>query len=195
MIFNTAFKRRVFGKEDVRGGDYKDTAFDACKFIGIVFKFTNFTNCTFKDCDFSESILESVGFSGCKFPGSKLSFLDFGNASVSACSFNEAIAEGCVFQKLKSGSKVDRKKFDLTDCAFDNAVLSKSVFVFCKLTGVGFQKSVLENTIFEKCDLEKTDFGEAKIAGGSFTDCNIKNTILAINGFIDYGYSKGFVLK
>jgi hypothetical protein len=43
--------------------------------------------------------------------------------------------------------------------------------------------------------LEETDFTEAKISGCGFSDCKIKNTYLDMNGFIDFGASKGFALK
>jgi uncharacterized protein YjbI with pentapeptide repeats len=65
----------------------------------------------------------------------------------------------------------------------------------CNLEKVNFQKSVLENSVFEKCDLEETDFTDAKILRCGFSDCLIKNTFLNMDGFIDYGGSKGFVLK
>jgi uncharacterized protein YjbI with pentapeptide repeats len=65
----------------------------------------------------------------------------------------------------------------------------------CNLEKVNFQKSILEGAIFERCNLEETDFTEAKIAGCGFTDCQIKKTYLDMNGFLDYGSSKGFSMK
>ena len=65
----------------------------------------------------------------------------------------------------------------------------------CNLKKVNFHQSVLENAVFGRCDLEEADFSQAKIAGCGFSDCNIKKTYLDMNGFIDYGSSKGFVLK
>jgi uncharacterized protein YjbI with pentapeptide repeats len=137
----------------------------------------------------------SIGFSNCKFPGTKLSFLDFGNASILNCDFKEAVAENCIFQKLKGGSKSERKNLDLRSCNFEKSDLANSVFVSCNLAGISFQESDLENAIFERCDLEKTNFSSAKITGAGFTDCKIKETYLDMNGFIDYGSSKGFRLK
>lgn len=65
----------------------------------------------------------------------------------------------------------------------------------CNLSKVSFQKSNLENSVFEKSNLEETDFTDAKIGGCGFENCNIKKTYLDINGFVDFGASKGFSLK
>jgi len=191
MIYN----KREFSLKELQGEDFSDTTFKSCKFIGLTLKFTNFGSCIFENCDFSESIFESVGFSGCSFPESKLSFLDFSNTSFQNCDFAESVAENCIFQKLKGGSKSERKKFDLRSCNFEEASLSGSVFVMCNLDKVNFQKSILENAVFERCSLEETDFTGAKINGCGFSDCLLKKTYLDINGFIDYGNTKGFSLK
>jgi fluoroquinolone resistance protein len=196
-IFNCKMitKKKVFLHKEIQGEDFEDTAFQSCKFIGLSFKFVNFQNCTFKNCDFSESRFDFVGFSNCSFSESKLSFLDFSNTSVQNCDFANSVAENCVFQKLKGGSKNERKNFDLRSCNFEGANLNGTIFVICNLKKVNFQKSILENAVFERCDLEETDFTLAKIAGCGFSDCNIKKTYLDMNGFLDYGNSKGFVLR
>jgi uncharacterized protein YjbI with pentapeptide repeats len=69
------------------------------------------------------------------------------------------------------------------------------VFVFCNLSGGSFKESDLESAIFEKCDLEKTVFNTAKISGTGFTNCKIKETYLDVNGFLDFGASKGFSIR
>jgi len=115
-------------------------------------------------------------------------------ASMINCDFVDAVAEGCIFQKLKAGSKSERRKFDLRTCNFQNTDLKSSIFVMCNLAKLKFTNSILENAVFERCDLEETDFRIAKILGCAFVDCNIKNTLLDVNGFIDYGVSKGFIL-
>ena len=106
-------RKVVFKEEDVKGGDFNDTAFKNCKFISLGFRFVNFHNCTFENCDFSESLFDSVGFSDCFFPESKLSFLDFSNTSIQNCSFANSLAENCIFQKLKAGSKSEAKRLIL----------------------------------------------------------------------------------
>ena len=65
----------------------------------------------------------------------------------------------------------------------------------CNLNKVNFQKSILENAVFERCNLEETDFTGAKIAGCGFSECILKKTYLDINGFVDFGITKGFKLK
>jgi uncharacterized protein YjbI with pentapeptide repeats len=65
----------------------------------------------------------------------------------------------------------------------------------CNLEKVNFQKSILESSVFERCNLEEADFTQAKISNCGFSDCQIKKTYFDMNGFIDFGNSKGFVLK
>jgi uncharacterized protein YjbI with pentapeptide repeats len=69
------------------------------------------------------------------------------------------------------------------------------VFVFCDLEGVSFEKSDLHEAIFERCNLRKTNFKDAQIGGGGFKDSKIEETLLDVNGFIDYGSSQGFKLE
>jgi len=185
-------RSKVFSEEDIGGHDFSDTIFESCKFTGITLKFVNFTKCVFKSCDFSGSFLELVGFSGCTFPDSKLSSLDFGDTSLSDCNFEGAVAENCIFQKLKGPSKSDLKKFILKSCRFSSVSLARSVFVFCDLEDVSFENSDLTESIFERCNLKETNFNGAKIEGTGFKDSKIENTILDINGFVDYGISQGF---
>lgn len=189
------YKKVIFTNSDIQGKDFNDNTFESCKFIKIVFRFTNFENCKFENCDFSESIFESIGFSNCDFFGTKLSFLDFGSASIFNCKFNNSVAENCIFHKLKGGSKTERKIFDLRNCEFKDMELKGSVFVFCNISNVNFNGSDLESVVFERCDLEKTNFTNAKIDGAGFNECKIKETYLDINGFIDFGTSKGFKLQ
>jgi uncharacterized protein YjbI with pentapeptide repeats len=136
-----------------------------------------------------------VGFANCSFPETKLSFLDFGSASIFNCNFEKSVAENCIFQKLKSGSKSERKNLDLRNSQFEKTELKGSVFILCNLANISFSESDLECVVFERCNLEKTDFTNAKILGTGFTDCKIKDTYLDISGFIDLGTSKGFKLK
>lgn len=189
------YKKKIFTEKDVHGRDFNDSVFETCKFVGITFRFTNFNDCKFESCDFSESIFDSIGFSGCKFPDSKISFLDFGTTSVINCDFGQAVAEGCIFQKLKIGSKSERRNFDLRSCNFQNTDLKSSIFIMCNLSKLKFTNSVLENAVFERCNLEETDFQNAKLSACGFNDCILKKTILDINGFIDFGASKGFILS
>lgn len=195
LSFQTGvWKGKIFTNPELKD-DFEDCVFETCRFSELEFKFTNFKNCVFKDCDFAGSTFDSVGFFKCSFPGSKLSFTDFGNVSIQNCNFDEALMENCIFQKIKGGSKTERKTLDLKTSSFVNTNLSSSVFIMCNLSEVDFNKSILESSVFEKCDLTKTDFTEAKLLGAGFTDCRIKETALDMNGFIDFGSSHGFILK
>ena len=187
-------RNKVFSEDDTNGHDFYGYIFESCKFTGITLKFTNFSRCVFKSCDFSESFLDLASFTECKFPDSKLSSLDFANTSLYACDFDGAVAENCIFQKLKGSNKSALKKFILKSCNFSGARLERSVFVFCDLEDVSFENSDLTGAIFERCSLKGTDFKGAKIEGVGFKDSKISDTILDIDGFVNYGTSQGFKL-
>lgn len=189
------YKRKIFNEKEVHSRDYNDSIFEACKFSGITFKFSNFVNCIFKSCDFSESYLDLVSFSKCKFPGTKLSFLDFSNTSLMDRNFEQGVMKACIFQKLKAGSKTDRKNYDIRTCNFSNTDLEGTAFVFCNLEKVNFIDSNLTNVIFDRCNLADADMSGANLTSTGFENSKTKNTLLDINGFVSIGASRGFVLK
>ena len=80
-------------------------------------------------------------------------------------------------------------------CIFTKADLSDSVFSFCNLREVSFVQTKLEKTVFTSCDLVEANFTQATTPGITFTNCAIRNTKLDIQGFLNYGAAKGFILE
>jgi len=58
------------------------------------------------------------------------------------------------------------------------------------LTHVNFEKA-----IFDYCKLKGTSFTDSNTTGVSFQNCQISQTILDLEGFIQFGLSKGFKLN
>jgi len=48
--------------------------------------------------------------------------------------------------------------------------------------------------VFENCNLDGVDLTGTSIVGTRFDNCSIHGTKLDMNGFLQYGISKGFVL-
>jgi uncharacterized protein YjbI with pentapeptide repeats len=103
--------------------------------------------------------------------------------------------ENCIFQRLKTGDKNSRQKLDLKTNHFNGGNFSNTIFVKCDLKKVDFAQSTLERTTFESCDLSETSFKEAQTQGISFSNCIIYHTQLDIDGFINVGLSKGFIIS
>ncbi|MGI0060220.1 MAG: pentapeptide repeat-containing protein, partial [Nitrosotalea sp.] len=98
-----------------------------------------------------------------------LSNLDFTDVQIKECNFAKTVMKNCVMQQLKTGSKNEKKKFDLRSCIFENADLSDTVFSFCDLKSVSFHKANLERAVFDKCNVTGANFSNATITGVSFT--------------------------
>jgi uncharacterized protein YjbI with pentapeptide repeats len=179
------YKNKTFTQNDLKGKDFNGDTFEHCIFVGEI-KFVNFSECIFKNSDFSQGLYNIVSFFDCSFPDSKLSNIDFSNISIENCDFTDSILENCVLRK--------KKKFNLKSVTFENTKLSGAVFVFCNLEGQKIKNCDLTSVVFERCNLKNTDFTESKIDGIGFEDCNIENTVLDLNGFISYGNSKGFIV-
>jgi len=136
-----------------------------------------------------------TSFVGCSFPETKLSNLDFSDVSVKNCNFAHAIIKYSVFEQRRSGTKNERKTFNLSKVVFDETELTGTIFSSCNLEGAGFQKANLESVVFEKCNLKEANLGGANISGTNFSDSKIDHTILDFEGFITFGNSKGFSLE
>jgi serine/threonine-protein kinase len=143
----------------------------------------------------SSVLFDITSFMHCSFPESKLSNLDFSQVKIKDCNFTNAILKNCVFQQQKTGSKNEKKKFDLSHTSFEHADVSRTLFYLCELTKANFQNANLEDAVFDKCDLKGANLSGANITGANFATAKIEKTILDVEGFITFGISKGFVLE
>ncbi len=92
--------------------------------------------------------------------------------------------EGCSFEKQK-----------LPGCSFPRSNLSSCYFANCDLSSLKLTDINLEKAIFDFCKLTNTDFSGSVTTGVSFQNCRISHTTLDLEGFIQFGLSKGFVLQ
>ena len=139
-------------------------------------------------------MFDSIVFFRCTFPETKLSNLDFSGVSFRECNFAGSVIENSIFQQFKDANKIIRKKFNLTSCKFENTNLTGSIFALCILDDINFKNSKLNNCVFEKCNLTQASLSTAEVVGVNFEGSKIDRTALDINGFINFGNSKGFIL-
>ena len=188
------YRDKIIGENELKGEQIRDGKFIACRLAGANLKFSSFTKCVFEDCDFSGVVFEGTSFEECSFPGSKLSNLDFAPTTLIKCDFRGAVVENSVFQHYKTGTKDELVRYDLRECRFDQATLLNTVWIKCDLAGVDFDGSKLAGVIFDRCKLTKAKLVGADITGVNFEGSIIDHTELDIQGFVQYGNSRGFVM-
>lgn len=189
------YQGKVFIKQELSGQEYSHDTFDGCNFANHLIRFTTFENCHFTNCDFSSVRFENSNFQHCSFPGSKLSYANFASVRLVDCQLDHAIINNAIFQDFVPGSTVKRARYDLSTCSFTETSLDNTVFAKCNLVEVDFSSSSLVGSSFESCDLADANFVGTTITNTSLDSSKLKGLKLSINGFLQYGVSKGFLLE
>lgn len=153
---------------------------------GKIFEQTDFTinplekgeyeNCTFINCNFSETDLSDIHFPECTFTGCNLSM-----AKTKGTAFADTRFKDC---KLL-GLHFDQCREFLFSIQVDN----------CQLDLASFYKMKLKKTLFKNASLRETDFSEADLSSAVFDNCDLagavfENTLLEKADFrTAYNYS------
>ena len=124
----------------------------------------DFTDCTFKNIDFSNknlcsAIFEGAVFINCKFDDASMCFANFRSAKFKKCSL---------------------KHFGAEEANFRNAEFSE-----CDLKGAYFTHSNFTDSIFDDCYTFETDFTNCCLDSWTCTECNLDYTF-----FVGVSYSE-----
>ncbi|WP_435551394.1 pentapeptide repeat-containing protein [Natrinema sp. CGMCC1.2065] len=178
------------------GNIYISGEFESLKIDGA-FPGATFENCTFKDVDFSESILPNSYFANidladCKFErsilqGSNLhemsnqekSEVNFKESDLRAVTFSDVDFEGGNFQKAIFNDKsnvegetsfdgVNLQEADLEEVEWQNVDLTKSDLTHANLQNADFSDGTLAQTIFSHANCLGTIFSDADLEGAKF---------------------------
>lgn len=117
-----------------------------------------YDNCTFVNCDFSESDISNITFLECEFTD-----CNFSNVLSKNTSFQEVVFYNC---------KLLGTKFN--DC---NDFLLSLQFENCQLNLASFYKLKLKNTSFKDCNLQEVDFTETDLSNSVFNNCDLSRVI------------------
>ncbi len=117
-----------------------------------------YDNCTFVNCDFSESYLSNISFLECEFIDCNLSMVKTKDTALKDVVFNNCKLVGFPFQ----------------DC---NPFLFEVKFYECQLNLSSFFNLKLKATTFKSCSLEQTDFTNSDLSQSRFIKCNLHHTI------------------
>jgi fluoroquinolone resistance protein len=128
--------------------EFTECLFKNCNFTKSDLSDAVFMDCQFIDCNFSLTRLNDCGIKNVDFTNCKIMGIDFSKASnfLFSASFHSCILDYSVFtaKKMKKANFVD---CSLKEVDFSGVDLTSAVFDNCDLLNVTF-----ENTILEKCD-------------------------------------------
>jgi uncharacterized protein YjbI with pentapeptide repeats len=147
LFEHKAFQRYDFNNEFIH--EYSDCTFKNCNFFKVVFDSTRFEDCKFISCDlsmvkFGNTVLQNIEFSQCKLMG-----IDFSKCSKSlfSVSFDESILDYAVFVKN-----------NLKNAVLKNCRLLGTSFIEVNLTAAAFVRCDMAKAVFDRSNLERADF-------------------------------------
>ena len=133
--------------------DWRECCLDTCRLIGAVMRSSYFCDVTFKNCDFSNSVLASCTFNRVEFISCKLTGANIHNSNFSDVMFKDCIADYAIF----------------TDAT------SRGIAFFgCILKETQLNDIAGKNYSFEECDLSRANFSSTALRGVNLTSCDIQ---------------------
>jgi uncharacterized protein YjbI with pentapeptide repeats len=148
---------KIFQKQDYRTQALQKAEYDNCTFINCDFtdsylSYVSFTDCEFKDCNLSGIKIKDTTFKDVLFTHSKLLGVHFNDCSDFLFSIN---ANHSIFSFSSFYNK------NLNKATFNNCIMEKVDFTDANLSQVKFLNTDLKYAVFENCNLEKADFTSA----------------------------------
>lgn len=149
LYFNQLFEKSSFPAKGSKETQFEDCIFKNCDFTEFNFAGCDFINTTFEDCNFSMVkfgyvALDNVHFVGCKMIGADFSTV---KEFLFSANFTNCALDYAAFMKRKN-----RK------CRFNN----------CMLKGADFSEADLTDSIFDSCDLSNAIFMNSILNGVNF---------------------------
>ena len=135
-----------------------DKTYTGTSYSSIALPKGEYDNCTFINCDFSESYLSNISFLECEFIDCNLSMVKTKGTTLKDVVFNNCKLVG----------------FPFHDC---NAFLLSITFDGCQLNLSSFFNLKLNLTSFKSCKLEQVDFTNTDLRESKFIECNLYQTI------------------
>ncbi|MCY1723118.1 pentapeptide repeat-containing protein [Prolixibacteraceae bacterium Z1-6] len=126
---------------------------------------TDYENCTFSACIFSNTNLGEFCFEDCEFEN-----CDFSNTKILNTAFKNVQFKAC---KL-IGLQFDECNPFLLELKFNHCILNYSSFYQRKLKATKFNKCTLHEVDFTEADLNKANFTECDFSGAMFGRTNLR---------------------
>ena len=143
---------------------------------------SNFEDCKFVNCNFTEAQFIKCKFTDCEFKNSNLSLIKFDKSKFFETDFKDCKVTGVNWTSLDWGS------FSIVSpIFFESCDISFSVFNSLKLHELSLQNCKAHDVDFSECDLKgadffRTDLMDSKFSFSKLDRCNFQE---AINYYID----------
>jgi len=136
-----------------KSSQYNDCIFSNCDFSNANLNNFEFIDCTFDFCNLSMTKFEGTSLNDITFTNCKLMGIDFSKCVtfLFSVSFDKCILNYALFQKN-----------DLKKTQFKTCTMNEMSFIESNLTNAVLKDCDLLNTNFDHCNLEKTDFTTAR---------------------------------
>ena len=166
------------------------------KFEGVDFTSTNldseYYNCEFIGCNFSEESIFSTDFEECSFKLCNFTMTKFGGL-LSEITFSDCKMTGADFYSVNNFSHdliIEDSQLDYVN--FNSVKLKGIKFVNCRIYEASFDDADIAGAVFDNCDLDRSSFQGTNIEGADFSTAynytiNPQNCKLKKATFSKYG--------
>ena len=153
--------------------NYEGQLFEKVIYTGKVIKKREFEQCTFKDCDLSDSTFTYNRFTECVFIGCNLSMMKLANTSLRDVTFKHCKLLGVNFSECEDFLFSVRFENCMLDYAsFMKKKMTKTKFIHTSLKQVAFTNVNLSNAVFDNCDLADAVFNGTDLKEADFRTAN-----------------------
>ena len=140
------------------GNFVDDTEYKGVDYSEKRLEIGEYDNCTFINCNFSNSDISNIAFIECEFIDCNMSSTRVKNTGFKTVKFTDCKLLGIKFHEC------------------DEFLLSMS-FNNCQLNFASFYQLKIKNTLFKDCNLTETDFTETDLTNSLFDNCDLTNTV------------------
>lgn len=149
---------------------FDDEFIENKQFTSDELKKQEYTNCTFKNCNFSEILLHTTRLSNCIFINCNLAMTKISETQLANVNFDSCKIMGVNFKHCSSFLfEVAFKRCILDYSSFENLKMKKTIFTQCSMKGVDFGNTDLTESQFIRCDLADAAFHASNLKQVDFT--------------------------
>jgi len=134
-----------------------------------------FDSCTFKECDFTNALLNQCKFIDCHFVKCNLSVVSIKGSKFLEVDFDDCKVIGVDWTKacwpsLELSSSIKFHKCIVNDSSFSGLSMSELVLEECKAHDVDFRGGNFSEGNFTYTDLSNSLFGKTNLTGANFAE-------------------------
>ena len=148
---------------------HENKTFEKVVYTGQVIRGREFQDCTFKQCDLSDSEFLGSKFIDCVFENCNLSLLKLGNTALQSVTFEDCKILGVNFHECSDFLfSVSFNNCIIDFASFSGKKMPKTAFVKSSLKETSFVQAILIGSKFEQCDLLGTIFNRTDLSSVNF---------------------------